>query len=168
MAKDIGNTKIRVYDVSVGGADIGYCTVDSVQVAKTLKEIKLPHHMGQVMGHRLIGVAATVKVTFSEITRANLAKAFPWYAGTTEVIPLAPTALGVDLYTLAVAITLHPVDKAGLLDEDIVLTKAVCVGPLDLKTDGESDAGITLEFYAYPDRAQLPNIVIGSIPVVAA
>lgn len=158
---DMDNATCRTYDVLVNAANVGWVDDLEFTVTLTTKERIVKQLHGQVMGHRLLGVAARAKMTLREMTPANLAKAFPWSDGSSP-IPLMPTGLGQDLYQYAVPVTLHPRDVSGAA-EDITLLKGVCISGFTLKPDGENEDGNPVEFVFYPDRAQLPNLVLGTL-----
>lgn len=161
---NLDNAFMRTYDVKIGGTDVGWCDEPEVTQELSLQERKQTKVYGQVLGHRLVGVKVTVKVTLRELTKANHGLAVPWY--TANDIALMPTTLGGDLYQYAKEVLLHPRDKADTT-EDIKLLKAVPIGPLTIKGDGANEGGIPLTLFAYPDRSQLPNLVLGSIGVTA-
>jgi hypothetical protein len=155
-------TLVRVYDVLLDGTDIGYVDEPECTIDKILKEKKLSQLFGQVMGHRLLGVSAKIKMNVRQITAAKVALNFPWYSGTGS-IPIMPPALGGDLYDYAKSLTLHPRDALTDKTQDITLVKAVCTGSLKLKGDGDNEGIIPLEFSAYPDRTKLPALMLGYI-----
>lgn len=161
MTRDISKTKIRTYSILVNNTELGYCDEPSVEIEQTLSEITLSQLHKQVMGHRIQGVKAVIKANVREINQANLGANFPWYSGSGN-IALMPTALGADNYQYAKEVRLHPDDITGT-GEDIILKKAVATGKINLKGDGDKDAVIPMEFTAYPDRTQLPNLVLGAI-----
>ncbi len=163
---DEDKLQVVTYSVSIGGVDVGYCDDPDVAVEKELKDITVQQLHKQVLGQRLLGVKPTVKMRLLEITPANLALAFPWFDGVlgTDSIPIAPPVMGEDMYQYAVEIILHPMNKAADdKTEDYTLLKCVCTGPHNRSSDGEKEDGIDLEFLCLPDRASLPNIVLGYI-----
>jgi hypothetical protein len=167
LSGDLDDCKIRVFTVSLAGSDVGLCGNPEVAVTLALLDRKYPRYQQQIVGQRIMGVKAVVKVGLYAVNRANLMRSLPWTTGAGNQ-PLAPAVLGGDLYAYAVALALHPLDKATDLSEDITLAKAVCTGGLNLKGDGDAEALVNLEFSCFPDRAQLPNIVLGNLGAVVA
>jgi hypothetical protein len=162
---DIDDPKVRVYTFSIAAADVGLVDNPEVAIKLLLLPRKYPRYLQQVVGHRIMGVEATVKVSLYAVKRANLMKALPWMTGAGNQI-LMPATLGGDIYTYAVALALHPVDMGADLSEDITLAKAVCTGGLNIKGDGNGESVIPMEFTCYPDRGQLPNFVLGNLGAV--
>lgn len=163
MAKDISKLANRTFDLLLTSSytDAGYA--DDISVSRTFDtyDRKVQQLHNQVMGQVLIGVQITLNFTLREITLANLAKAYPWYTSPGEP-QLMPTSLGVDLYDYADQVALHPRDAADNT-QDIVLYKAVVTGEVQLEGNGEDDFGIPMELVAFPDRSELPDLVIGQI-----
>lgn len=179
MAKDPTKTRVMAYDVYIDSG-AGYVDVGLIEEPEaTIKTIRTAIENSQIgkvdLGDRIVGAGVTIKLKFQEITLANLARAFPWFSGVvgTDEIPLCPPTMGVDLYTYAVAMALQPKDLDWSGDDEdhsetLYLLKVVPISDVVLKGDGTKDALIPIEFKAYPDRADLPDVNFGSIgePVV--
>jgi len=169
MTFALSDTKVRVYELFIATVSAGL--MDDIESAVTLnlKERNCQQFHKQVMGHRILGVHVSFKGIIREITRANLLAALPW-AGATTSESLTPAALAGDLYDSAKAVRLHPMDLAAdNYTQDINLLKCGRVGGLTLKMDGENESGIPYEVVGYPDRSQLPSLVLGYVgPVPAA
>lgn len=164
--KNIAELAVTTYDVAINDVDAGY--VDNPEVTETpiKRPIKLSQLFEQRLGSRVVGVDLSLKLRFRQIKCLNLARAFPWFDGVagTNPIPLAPAALGEDLYQYAVPIVLHPRHlDAEDTDQDYTLLKCVPVGDHKRSGAGESDDAIEVEFEIYPDRDQLPAVVLGYI-----
>ncbi len=176
-AIDVTESKVRTYDVFIetdgSMVNVGWCEEPEASVEQDRREIALSQLHRQVLGQRLLGIKATAKATLKQHTLANQKRMFPWHSAG-DVVPFAPAALGVDTYTYAKAVVFHPRDKgAGLAymatgegydnAEDWAFLKGVVVSPAQLSADGETEAQIPLEWEFYPDRAQLPDIVLGDV-----
>jgi hypothetical protein len=173
MYKQVGQTKVRTYDVQMGATvgallDVGYCDEPEVLSKPTLLPVKLGQLGAQKLGSRVIGFDVTVKFKLREITEANLQLALPW--GSAQAgWGLAPPTNGVDLYAYAKVIRFRPRDLANDdHTQDITLLKAASIMGLNVKGDGEKDASIDFEFECYPDRASLPTISLGYMGVAVA
>ena len=162
FAPDLTKTKCRVYELSVGGVDVGLIDDIQVEITPDLAERRCQQFHNQVMGHRLLGVSARITGTLRQITAANLLAQLPWATGGA----LTPASMGADLYDSAVAVKLHPRDMASATTEDINLLKCGRINGLIQSMDGQSESGIPIEFHAYPDRTQLPSVVIGYVGAV--
>lgn len=105
-----------------------------------------------------------VEVELREITRTLLEKMAYWFAGSAgQAVKLSPPA-GVDIYTYAQLLTLHPTDIAGgTTSQDVTLLKAVPIWGMKLTVNGENDAVYKMRFRGFPDRSGLPTVDYGSI-----
>jgi hypothetical protein len=159
---DVSAAVVRTYNVTFNSADLGWIEDPEIEAVPDLEPVHVSQYGRQVMGHRVLGIDVKIKAKLMEVTKANLAQAFPWYSGAGDV-PLAPVALGGDLYDLAHELVLHPRDMGSDLSQDLHLTKAASAGGLKLKGDGEKEHEIQIEWRAYPDRAELPDVVLGYI-----
>lgn len=170
MTFGFDDTKVRVYELFIGAtiaavkeaaASVGLMDDIECILRPTLAERRCQQLHQQVMGHRLLGVQASIKGTIREITRANLLAALPW-CGSAASEAIMPATLGSDLYALAKAVRLHPMDKAAdSYTDDIFLIKCGRVSGLEQKMDGQNESGIPYEIVAYPDRSQLPSLILG-------
>ncbi|MCE5280207.1 MAG: hypothetical protein ABFD92_00045 [Planctomycetaceae bacterium] len=174
---DLSKTKARTWWVlkwiTNAWVNLGFCDEPTCVRELKLEDIKVPGQMGdQVMGKRIMGVKATLTLKLREITLANRALNYPWFAGVvaTNPIPLMPAAVGGDLYSYAAKYRFHPMD---LPDEavgevpydrsqDILLLAAVVTSKDEARSDGK-ESYIPLELEAMPDRTKLPNLVLGYI-----
>jgi len=156
------NTKITVYQLTVGESDVdvGYIGDVEPSIELVLLPTKVQAMMEQELGDKVIGIKPSFKCVLQEITADNLALAFPWSDG--DSIALAPETLGVDLYDYAVKCTLHPIDMGDDASQDYTFLKAVPIGHTR-KSDGKTQDGIPMTWKVYPDRDQLPTIVLGYI-----
>lgn len=155
----LGNTKVRVYDVSLNSVDLGIVDEPEVTIEGEFEDVVISQLHKQPLGTRLLGVMAEVKLHLREITAANLQKALFGTAGA-----MMPTSLGSDLYSSATPLVLHPRDMGAVTTDDIYFYKAVAVGGLQLDAaDGQKDSVIPLTFRCFPDRDELPDLVIGLI-----
>jgi hypothetical protein len=114
-----------------------------------------------ILGQRVVGVEGYVSIQVRETTLTMLQKVTPWWSS--GAIPLVPAAANVDLYTYAQLLTLHPGDQGVVTTQDLKLTKAVPAQAFKLRRDNKSDDVYELRFTFFPDRAQLPNVVYGTI-----
>jgi hypothetical protein len=162
--KDIDETSQTIYEVSIDGTDVGY--VDDIEVEiKYSTQPRMLQQIGkkQVLGHRLDGVEATVKGKFRQTGREQLKLFFPWCP--TGPMAFSPVTLGVDLYSYAKEVILHPLYMGADATRDRIFNKAVIItGPKE-KADGSDDDALEFQMFAYPDRSELPDVVIGRIPL---
>jgi hypothetical protein len=174
-AMKIEDSRVRVYDVWVEAdeemVNLGWVEEPTVETGLDLAPIVNSQLFKQELGDRVLGVKPTLAMKLMECTLANIRRAYPWHTGDGP-IALAPTTLGGDLYAYAKAYAFHPRDKSsgagyGAPDyvhtDDILVYKAVPVGPMTHAADGAKESAIPLKLKAYPDRSQLPSIVIGAI-----
>ena len=159
--KDPSNTAVRTYTVRMGATpeaavDVG-CVDEPELVSKPdLKPITVSHFGSTRLGDRAVGREIHIKFKLREITLANLKRQMPW--GSAEAGWAVCPPNGVDIYTYAQAVVLHP-DDAADASEDIIARKAAPVTGVNLKGDGEKDATIDFDLVCYPDRGLLPDLV---------
>ena len=109
------------------------------------------------LGDRVVGMEDGAKITviIREVTLVQLKKLIPWYTGAGTLVPLTPL-LGVDLYSLAKPMVLHPTDlPPATLTEDLTVYMCVPWNCWNISRDGLKDDEISAEFLVYPDRAKL-------------
>lgn len=151
----IGNTRCRVYDVSINSVNVGYTEKQSLKVKAKTRPITVSQLQELVVGDRIVGMEVSGTIWLKEVNLTNLKLALPWSSAAGA---LSPAAMGGDMYDHAVPIKFHPRDVTGTT-EDITIDKAVITGGLDLEGDGTKDSTIPLTFTGYPDRTQLPTTV---------
>ena len=164
--KSLDDLAVEVYDVSISGSDAGYIDEPEVTLEADRSEIRLTQLHKQLLGTRIRGVKGRLRMRFRQIKAANLARAFPWFDGTpgTDPIPIAPATLGEDLYQYAVPIVLHPIRlDAEDTSHDYTFPKAVPSGSHRRSGSGDEDDYIEIEWDILPDRADLPDVVLGWI-----
>jgi len=166
MPDDTSNLRNRTYELKIGASvaaavTVGYIDQPKARKTQTTYERKLGAFGDMVLGDVITGVSVEIDVAMREITQANLARFFPWYS-TGDTIALAPTSIGTDLYDYAQVAVLHPSDAADT-SEDWVLDKAVVLGDIEVEGDLLQDQSLPMTIRAYPDRSQLPDIVLGTI-----
>lgn len=182
MAKSLSELKVRTYDVYIfdgaSAVDLGYSDEPLVTIKKITKPIKVSELHDQELGTRLLGVEATVTVNLRQVPIATFARAFPWFSGTpgTDSIPVMPSSLGQDLYDYAQKWVLHPRDKGlqaygvGEYDasEDFTLLKGAIISDVARAGKGTDEDPLKLTVKFYPDRASLPNLLLGYIGPIPA
>lgn len=107
------------------------------------------------IGSRVIAVEGTIKITVREVNQAIILALAPWNGGTLPSggIALIPP-LNTDLYQYAATLRLHPFDRSDN-EEDLVLTQALPITPLNSERAGLKDEEWTVEFEIYPNRASM-------------
>jgi hypothetical protein len=130
------------------------------------KNVIIPSVGDIVLDRRIIGLDEGSKVTVEcrQVTAELFQKANPWYSA--GAIPLVPAAVNASEYAYANLLTLHPTDvDAGTTTEDLNFVKAVPVIHWPDRTGTEDDVAV-IEFFLYPDHAQLPTRVYGYMGAV--
>jgi hypothetical protein len=147
--KTIEQTRRTDWDVKWDNIDLGL--LDEVDPGDKISadEIKTGTTGKLVLGKRVFGVSGPIKVAVRQVAAAVIQQLQPWY-------PAAHPPIGVDLYTYAKALVLHPHDlPAEDLTEDRTIFKAVPMTTYDIKRTGEKDDVWVIEFEQYPDRTRL-------------
>jgi len=160
------DVKTDRYDVSFGDTPVvlGYIQEEpEPEIDIATQDIKTSQTYDQVLGRWVTGFSCEFDVILKECTLERLVVAFPHFSDTlgTDPIPLVPATLGVDEYQYGEKLILHPRSKGSDTKEDYVFSKAVPrFGKVANTAEGRV---IVIHFVIYPDRAQLPSIVIGYI-----
>jgi hypothetical protein len=161
---DLSRTRLTDWDVTWGTYSLGY--VD--KVTPDLKIKTMPLKVGTLgdieVGHRIIGLEGSIKVEVREIDFVMQRSLTPWGGTSGTVVNLMPT-LPADLYDYAKALLLHPHDKGSDVSEDVHLLKTVPKIIPATERDGMKYDVWTIEFQVFFDRAQLPQLVYGTIGV---
>jgi hypothetical protein len=161
--KDVTQVSMTIWDVSVAGVDVGYVEDIEIEEKRTLKPRVLKQLGEMKLGDRLTGIEIMIKGKFRQTGAAQLALFYPW--NTTAVLPLAmaPVAMYGDLYDYAQQVVLHPRYMGSVVTADRTFNKAVISAGLKQKSDAKDDDSLDFEMVVYPDRTQLPNIVLGNV-----
>jgi len=155
---DISQSVQGTYDIIVDSTNAGWVEDLKPAIEFKTKEIAPKPLLGQVMGHRLLGVGAKIECKAMQFTAATLGLAFPWGLGR-----IMPVKVGCDLYQYAKAVVLHPRWMGTDKSLDINFRKMVSIGPVAIASDGTADSAIPLTLVAYPDRDKLPDLDLGWI-----
>lgn len=114
----------------------------------------------------LVGEVITIKVPLAESQVANLAKAIPLSTltgGTSGRTTIGKQA-GARLGALAASLVLHPlVNGAGVLDDDVVIHKAVAHGEVVLPFMVDEERVVEVEFIALIDTTKSDGNLLGHI-----
>ncbi len=167
MAKDITALASRSYDLSLGGSNVGYIEEITVTRSVELRDRTVLQLGSQVLGQVIQSVSVAISAQLREVTLAHLALLCPWFPTAGEVLGTDPVPLnpeiGTDLYDYAQAAVLHPRELGEDTGQDISLLRAVVIPDFELAGDADEDAVIPVTIRAYPDRSELPSIVLGYI-----
>jgi hypothetical protein len=153
-------SQLRVcnWNVKWNNNDLGFVDKTQPMFKFKLKPIKVGSLGGITLGHRILGLAGSVRCEFLESVLDLWQKLMPWGAAGKWV--LSPATV-VDIYTYAQPLILHPTDiGAGTLTQDITVLKAVPKGAPKLARSGTGKDILVGEFIYFPDRALLATGVI--------
>jgi len=159
----ISDSRRTNWDVTWATVALGGVDEVNPDLSLVLADIKIGTYGDMVLGQRVVDMGGLISVQLREMTRTLWATLTPWYdhgAGgadpTADEVGIMP-APGVDLYTHADALILHPHDLDGaVVTEDIELYKAVPITPpAQRRRDGVSDDVWTVQFAVYPDRDKI-------------
>src|SRR4051812_25870099 len=114
------------YSAVWNGVDLGYTNATVIDPQLAFTDKKVGSLNGVTLGAWTKGADPFVELEFSEITRTMMEKLSFWFAGSAgQAIKLVPP-LGIDIYTYAQLLVLHPSDlAAGVTSQDPNLLKAV-------------------------------------------
>jgi hypothetical protein len=168
MGANPANSRATMYDVSWNAYDLGGLDDVKPDFSMLLRAIKLGSTGPVKLGDRFLGLTDGAKVTLvlRETVRLTMQKLAPWASqGAGNAMELVPAA-GVDLYTYAQVLLLHPRDQTGLspaTSQDISLLKTVPINAFELPRTGNDEDKWSVTFLIYPDRAQLPLVKYGTM-----
>ena len=151
--KDPTHLKLTAWDVAWNSNDLGWADKVTPKLDFITKEKKVGSLGNVPIGEWFLGMTGVVTAEFREIVLDLVQKMCPWWAtGATMLTPAA----GVDLYTYAQKLVLHPHDiAAGTLTDDLTLYKAVPLKPYAVERDGETPDKWAVDFKIFPDLSKL-------------
>lgn len=159
--------KLAITDWDVKWGTYGFGGVD--KVTPDIKLVTKPKKVGSLgdvdLGAFIVGLSGSIKVEVREIDHTLYEQVVPWNNGTVQTsVPLFVPSKPADLYDYAKVLVLHPSTLASnVTNLDVVLSKAVLLNSYPGERDGVNDDKNVFEFIFFPDRAQFPNLVYGTI-----
>lgn len=168
MAVNAANSRRTMYDVSWAAYDLGGLDDVKPDFALVLEAIKMGSTGNVKLGDRFVGLTDDAKVTvvLRESVRATIQKLMPWASQVAAAALVLTPGVNVDLYTYAQPLILHPRDRTGqtpATNEDLSLLKTVPIKAVEIPRTGNAEDKWEVTFLIYPDRAQLPALVYGTM-----
>lgn len=164
---DISNIKIGVCSVVFGTTNLGHTKGGvTVTYSPEYADITADQFGNTPIDKALVGEMLTIKVPLAESQVANLAIAFPLGTldGATDARVTIGKEAGARLRDVAAKLVLHPlVNAAGVLDDDVVIHKAVVHKEVEIGYTNENERIVEVEFVALVDTAKTNGNLLGHI-----